>query len=166
MCDLANLKVLSRTRRPPEIAGAYDDANIKVHELLYRRVDIQDAVTAHLAAVDRADDIGFGKYIISATTPFSQADLAELRVDAPTVVRRYFPNYAEVFESRAWKMFPSIERVYANQAARTALGWAPRYDFQTALDHLRAGQDFRSPLGLEIGAKGYHEGSVHPYTSR
>lgn len=150
----------------PEIAGAYDDANIKVNELLYRRVDVQDAVTAHLAAVDRAGDIGFGRYIISATTPFSQADLAELRVDAPTVVRRYFPSYADVFESRGWKMFPSIERVYANQAARTELGWAPRYDFQMALDRLRAGQDFRSPLALEIGAKGYHEGSVHPYTSR
>lgn len=150
----------------PEVAGTYEDANIKVNELLYRRVDVEDAVTAHLAAVDRAGDIGFGRYIVSSTTPFDRADLAELRTDAPAVVRRYFPSYADVFEERGWKMFPSIERVYANQAARTELGWAPRYDFQMALDRLQVGQDFRSPLALEIGAKGYHEEPVYPYTSR
>jgi UDP-glucose 4-epimerase len=63
--------------------GAYPDANIKANELLHRRVDIQDVANAHLLAMARAPAIGFGRYIISATTPFTRADLAWLREDAP-----------------------------------------------------------------------------------
>src|SRR3954452_18562812 len=51
-----------------DVRGAYEDANLKVNELLYRRVDIQDAVDAHLLALERAPEIGFGRYVISATT--------------------------------------------------------------------------------------------------
>src|SRR3954464_8372474 len=49
-----------------EIRQAYPDANLKVNELLYRRVDIEDAVDAHLLALERAPVIGFDRYIISA----------------------------------------------------------------------------------------------------
>ena len=133
----------------PEIAGSYQDGNIKVNELLYRRVDIEDVVTAHSAALARAIDIGFGRYIISATTPFALDDLVELRVDAPAVVRRHFPHYEATFERLGWKMFPDIERVYVNEAARADLGWTPRHDFSTALDRLQAGQDPRSALAIE-----------------
>src|SRR3954447_20156571 len=71
-----------------EVRSAYDDANLKVNELLYRRVDLEDVVAAHRLALDKAPTIGFGRYIISATTPFRHDDLAELRADAPAVVRR------------------------------------------------------------------------------
>jgi UDP-glucose 4-epimerase len=138
---------------------AYEDANIKANELLYRRVDIEDVVSAHLLALDRAASIGFGRYIISATTPFRPEDLAELRIDAPAVVKRRVPDYAEVYAERGWAMFPGIERVYVNERARSELGWRPRHDFAAVLDRLRAGQDVRSPLARTIGAKGYHAGS-------
>src|SRR5882724_699141 len=49
---------------------AYDDDNVKANEYLYRRVDLEDAATAHLLALEKAPAIGFGRYIISATTPF------------------------------------------------------------------------------------------------
>ena len=62
------------------IRVSYDDLNLKVNELLHRRVDIDDVVTAHRLAVERADALGFGRYIISATTPFTADDLADLRV--------------------------------------------------------------------------------------
>src|SRR6201999_473369 len=52
-----------------EIRAAYADANLKVNELLYRRVDLEDVVTAHRRALDTAPELGFGRYIISATTP-------------------------------------------------------------------------------------------------
>ena len=52
------------------VRTAYADANAKVNELLYRRVDLSDVVTAHLAALDRAPRLGFGRYVVSATTPF------------------------------------------------------------------------------------------------
>ena len=148
-----------------EVRAAYDNANVKANELLYRRVDVADVADAHLLAMDQAARIGFGKYIITATTPFSQADLAGLRDDAPAVVRRLFPDYAAEYARRGWRMFPSIGRVYVNARARADLGWTPRYDFRGFLDALIAGQDPRSPLAQAIGAKGYHARPTGIYTS-
>src|SRR6202453_2971599 len=66
----------------------YADLNAKTNEYLYRRVDIEDVVSAHLLAAEKAHAIGFRKYIISATTPFRPYDLAALRTDAPRAVRQ------------------------------------------------------------------------------
>lgn len=141
-----------------ETRQAYDDHNVKVNEYLYRRVDLEDVVSAHLLALQQAPALGFARYIISATTPFSPDDLFDLRLNAPLAVKRHFPDYEEVYERRGWKMFPTIERVYVNERARQELGWRPRYDFAYLLDGLRAGQDPCSPLSRTIGSKGYHRG--------
>lgn len=135
---------------------AYAEANLKVNEFLNRRVDIEDVVTAHLAALGRAAAIGFGRYIISATTPLTRDDLAELRVDAPAVVRRRVPAWVEVYAQRGWRMFSTIDRVYVNDRARSELGWAPRHDFAAVIERLRSGQDPRSELARAIGSKGYY----------
>jgi UDP-glucose 4-epimerase len=139
-----------------ETRDAYADANAKANEYLYRRVDIDDVVSAHLLALEQAAHIGFGRYIISATTPFTRDDLAELRGDAPAVVRRLFPQYEAVYAARGWRMFPSIDRVYVNERARRELGWQPRFDFGSRLAVLAAGSDPSSELSRLIGAKGYH----------
>ncbi|WP_028348926.1 NAD-dependent epimerase/dehydratase family protein [Bradyrhizobium murdochi] len=136
---------------------AYTDANIKTNEFLYRRVDIEDVVSAHLMAADRAPTIGFAKYIISASTPFSRNDTAELRHDAPRVVRRYVPEFEGEFARRGWTMIPGIDRVYVNDRARAELGWRPRHDFRALIARLQAGDDIRSPLARQIGSKGYHD---------
>ena len=149
-----------------EVRAAYDDANIKVNELLYRRVDLEDVVDAHRLALERAPAIGFGRYIVSATTPFRPSDLAELRADAPAVVRRLFPDCEAIYAERGWKLFESIERVYANERARSELGWSPRWDFRHALDRVRAGEEARSELARAVGTKGYHATSTGPYTVR
>ena len=149
-----------------DVRTAFGDANLKVNELLYRRVDIEDVVSAHRLAVERAEAIGFGRYIISATTPFTRADLAELRTDAPAVVARHVPAFAELYDRLGWQMFAAIERVYVNAAARRDLGWEPRYDFAYALERLAAGADWRSALTQAIGAKGYHAEPTGVYTVR
>jgi UDP-glucose 4-epimerase len=149
-----------------EVRAAYDDANAKVNELLYRRLDLEDLVTVHRLAVERAPAIGFGRYIVTATTPFGRDDLAALRADAPAVVRRLLPGYEAVYAERGWRMFPSIERVYVNERARAELGWEPRYDFGYAVERLRAGDDARSELARIVGAKGYHAATTGPYTVR
>lgn len=140
-----------------EIRAAYSDANVKANEFLYRRVEIEDVVSAHLLASEGAAALGFRKYIVSATTPFRPEDLAELRADAPRVVSRRVPDYEAEYERRGWKMFPGIGRVYVNDRARQELGWRPRHDFARILAALQAGADPRSPLARAIGSKGYHD---------
>ncbi len=159
--DLACI-VLRTSRFFPEeddnirVRSIYQDANVKANEYLYRRIEIEDVVSAHLLAAEHAPSIGFRKYIISATTPFHPSDLADLRIDAPRVVRERVPEYESEYERRGWKMFLSIERVYDNQRARNDLGWRPRYDFKYVINCLKAGDDPRSPLARLIGSKGYH----------
>jgi UDP-glucose 4-epimerase len=177
LCELVHVEhglpvVILRTSRffpesddDDEVRGAYADANVKVNEYLYRRVDVADVAEAHLVAMDQAATIGLGKYIVSATTPFTPAHLAGLREDAPAVVRRLFPDYEEEYSRRGWRMFPSIGRVYDNARARADLGWSPSYDFRAVLDALKRGEDPRSPLARAIGAKGYHDKPTGVYTS-
>ncbi|HET9472465.1 MAG TPA: NAD(P)-dependent oxidoreductase [Steroidobacteraceae bacterium] len=140
----------------PAIRAAWEDDNLKVNELLYRRVDVEDVVNAHLCALDKASEIGFGRFIISATTPFERADAAELGRDAPQVLQRVVPEYLPTFSARGWKMLPRLDRVYVNDRAREVLGWRPQHDFRSALRALTAGADWRSALARQIGAKGYH----------
>lgn len=169
LCELFHRKfklpvlILKTSRFFPEPDDSRDmreifaDENIKANEFLFRRVDIEDVVTAHLAAIERAPSIGFGRYIISATTPFVPSDAAALRADAPSVVRRLYPDFDAEYAKRGWKMFPSIGRVYVNDKARDDLGWRPKYDFRHILDCLKGGLDPKSSLARAIGAKGYHE---------
>jgi UDP-glucose 4-epimerase len=139
-----------------ETRRAYDDRNAKVNEFLYRRVDLEDVVSAHLLAVEKAPLIGFGRYIVSATTPFTRDDLLDLRADALLALKRRVPDYEVEYARRGWKMFPGIDRVYVNERARNVLGWQPKYDFKFLLDRLIAGVDPLSPLARTVGSKGYH----------
>ena len=150
----------------PDTVSMFADGNIKANEYLYRRVDIEDVVSAHLLAEDRAPALGFAKYIISSTSPFVREDADELARDASAVVRHLFPDQPAEYARRGWKMFPQLDRVYDNARACSELGWRPQYDFRWVLDHLKSDQDPRSPLAKSIGAKGYHEATTGPYTVR
>ncbi len=139
-----------------EVRQTFADGNIKANEFLYRRVDIEDVVSAHLLALEKVSSIGFGRYIVSATSPFMREDLVDLRANAPLVLKRRVPAYEAEYARRGWKMFPGIERIYVNERARNGLGWCPRYDFAHVLGCLKAGKDPRSPLSRAVGSKGYH----------
>ena len=133
-------------------------------------MEIADVVEAHLLAIKRAAAIGFGRYIISATSPFEGAELAELRTNAAGVVKQKFPEYEAEYARRGWKMFPGIDRVYVNERALQELDWKPRWDFRYMLDRLKAGVDPRSDLARAIGSKGYHDDRVeqrrYPFQSK
>jgi UDP-glucose 4-epimerase len=136
---------------------SYHDTNAKANEMLYRRADIEDVASAHLLALERAASLGFARYVISATTPFTRGDLHELHTNAPAVVKRRVPHYEAVYASLGWTMFPAIDRVYVNDRARAELGWTPRYDFARVIELLEGGSPARSPLAQAVGSKGYHE---------
>jgi len=135
---------------------SYSSDNLKAIEFLYRRVEVGDVVSAHLIAATKASQIGFGKYIISATTPFDRKDTSALRSDAAAVLLQYIPTYRDVFETKQWKMMPSIDRVYCNAKARKELGWEPVYSFAHVLSVLERGGDVSSALATAIGCKYYH----------
>jgi UDP-glucose 4-epimerase len=168
LCELFRLStglpciILRTSRFFPEddddvvVRQSYEDSNLKANEFLHRRADIEDVVSAHLLSVEKAPALGFARYIISATTPFTRDDLSELRENAPAVVKRYVPSYEAEYRRRGWSMAPSIDRVYVNELAKSQLGWRPRYDFAGVMGCLRAAQDFRSPLARAVGSKGYH----------
>jgi UDP-glucose 4-epimerase len=136
---------------------AFNDDNLKLNELLFRRADLHDMVTAHVSAMEKAPELGFGKFIISATSPFQREDVAALAVDTPSVVARYVPEYEQVYAERGWQMFASIGRIYDNQLARETLGWQPEFNFQRAISDLHEGRDYRSKLAVRIGKKSYHD---------
>ena len=152
----------------PAARESYADANTKANEYLFRRAAIEDVVDAHLLAIERAPAIGFGKYIVSATTPFAPEDCARLRVDAPRVVSLRAPGWEVEYERRGWRMFPSIDRVYVNALARRELGWRPTWDFKAIVERLRETGDIRGPLAQQVGEKGYHverfDGAPYPVT--
>jgi UDP-glucose 4-epimerase len=141
----------------PSVRSAYALGNAQANELLYRRLDIADAVSAHLLAVERAPGIGFARYIVSATSPFEQRHLAALARDAADLVRELYPECAQLYAARGWHLFPAIDRVYVNERARRELGWRPEFDFAHVLHSLHRDRDFRSALAREVGSKGYHD---------
>ena len=110
--------------------------------------------------------LGFGRYIISATTPFTRDDLAELRADAPgrraAAVPRLrgdlrAPRLADVPGPRA--------RVRERAGAQRARVGAP-LRLPPRARSPRGGEDHRSALARAVGAKGYHAESTGPYTVR
>lgn len=139
----------------PAVRDAYGADNVKLNEFLYRRADIEDVVSAHLAAATRAPDVGLGPYIVSATTPFGRNHLKALARDAPAVVVDVSDAFEAVYPRLGWRMFPTISRVYVNEQARVDLGWTPRHDFHSMLDRVAAGGAPMSELASFIGAKGY-----------
>lgn len=177
LCDLVHHErrlpvVVLRTSRffpeeddLPDRAAAFDDTNLKVLELLHRRADLEDLVTAHAAALRRAPDLGFARVIATATTPFTRDDARELATDAAAVIaRRAHPATADVFAARGWRLPTTIDRVYDNTAAREALDWHPTFTFDHAVEHLAEGQPPFSALARAVGRKGYHDHPVATYT--
>ncbi len=141
--------------------AAFADANLKANEFLHRRVDIEDVVGAHLCAIERAAELRFGRYIVSATTPFAPEEARALRSELPAVLARHVPAYAAEYARRGWTMPAGIDRVYDNRRAREELGWRPRHDFASVVERLRGqaahDDDHRSAMARAVGAKGYHD---------
>lgn len=113
--------------------------NLKANEFLYRRLTVEDAAQAHIAALDRAPQVGFGVYVVSAPTPFTRADVTALREDAAAVVARLFPDAPRLYAERGWVLPERIGRVYDASRLERELGFRCAIDFAAVLDALRSG---------------------------
>lgn len=115
--------------------------NLKANELLNRRLTVEDAADAHIAALDQAPDLGFDIFVLSAPTPFSRSEVRELKADAPSVIARHFPDAAELYAAKGWTLPASIGRVYDASHAQRRLGFRCQTGFAQVLDALREGRD-------------------------
>jgi nucleoside-diphosphate-sugar epimerase len=115
--------------------------NLKAIEFLNRRLTVEDAAEAHIAALERAPELGFGLFIVSAQTPFDPAEAAELKRDAAAVVARHFPDAPELFARRGWVLPTSLGRVYDARLAERRLGFRCRTGFAEVLEALRSGNE-------------------------
>jgi UDP-glucose 4-epimerase len=113
--------------------------NIKANEFLNRRLTVEDAAEAHIAALERAPELGFGTFIISAPTPFVPADCEALLRDAPSVIARLFPEAEELYAQAGWTLPDHIDRVYDSALAEQRLGFRCRTDFAAVLRALESG---------------------------
>jgi UDP-glucose 4-epimerase len=116
--------------------------NIKANEFLNRRLTVEDAAEAHLAALDRARDLGCKAFILSAPPPFAEADCRALLDDARPVIARYFPQAEALYAARGWSLPGSIDRVYDPSRAERLLGFRCRTDFAAILAALEHGTPF------------------------
>jgi UDP-glucose 4-epimerase len=134
----------------------FSENNLKAIEFLYRRVEIEDVVSAHELAAKHCGDIGFGRYIISAVTPFHRGDITALNGQASGVLAERIPHYRDSFGNLGWQMLEQVDRVYDSSAAQRSLGWRPRHNFVDVLARVAGGGELLSELARAIGAKGYH----------
>jgi len=98
---------------------------------LYRGLDLRDAALAHKLALS-TDLTQFEIFVISSQSPFKPDDLRQIMLDAPSVIKRYFPHAEEFYANKTWALPQSIDRVYVVDKARVILGYNPQYNF----DHL------------------------------
>jgi nucleoside-diphosphate-sugar epimerase len=111
--------------------------NLKANEFLHRRLTVEDAVNAHIAALDLAPALGFDIFIVSAPPPFDRAEAEELKRDATTVIARHFPDAPALFAQRGWILPASLDRVYDAGHAERRLGFRCRTSFAEVLAALR-----------------------------
>jgi nucleoside-diphosphate-sugar epimerase len=115
--------------------------NLKANELLNRRLTVEDAAEGHLVALERAPDVGFGLFILSAPTPFTRDEAIDLKRDARAVIARHFPDAPALFAARGWVLPTRIGRVYDASVAERDLGFRCRTGFAEVLAALRGGTE-------------------------
>ncbi|MBX9860335.1 MAG: NAD(P)-dependent oxidoreductase [Sphingomonas sp.] len=136
---------------------ALSGENNKANEFLNRRLTVEDAAAAHLAALDRAPTLGFDLFLVAAPTPFAPADVVPLKANAATVVARYFPDVPALYAARGWVLPMTIDRVYDSRRAEKLLGFRCQTDFAAVLQAMRDG----APLPFAHDA-GYVSPLVRP----
>ena len=94
---------------------------MKANELLHRRLTVEDAAEAHIVALERAPEIGFGTFIVSAPTPFERSEAAALKRDAAAVIARHFPDAPALYAARVAACRPASA---ASTTAAPSACWA------------------------------------------
>lgn len=155
-----NVSILRTGRFFPEDDDTHavpSGPNLKANEMLHRRLTVEDAAAAHLAALERITDIGCDTFILSAPPPFARGDAAELARDARAVIARHYPEAEALYAAEGWVLPDTIDRVYDPSRAERRLGWRAQSDFAGVLAALASGAplpfahdpDYTSPIARQ-----------------
>ena len=148
LCRLAHgerglaVAILRTGRFFPEEDDTHRDLsgpNRKANEFLNRRLTVEDAAEAHVAALARTPEIGFGIFIVSAPPPFAPGESEALARDPRALIARRFPRAEALYARAGWRLPDRIERVYDPARAEAVLGFRCRTDFAAILDALARG---------------------------
>lgn len=115
------------------------DDNMKANELLHRRLTVEDCARAHIVALEKSPQVGFGLYIVSAPPPFGRDAASALKTDARAVILDHFPKAASLYAAQGWVLPGNISRVYDPSAIEQDLGFRCKTDFVTVLTCLQEG---------------------------
>lgn len=113
--------------------------NMKANELLHRRATVQDMAAAHVCALERADRVGFGLYLVSAPTPFQPSHARALKQDAAAVICECYPDAARLYAEQGWHLPTTIGRVYDGTQITRTLDFHYDTRFEDVLHALRSG---------------------------
>lgn len=112
--------------------------NLKANEFLHRRSTVEDTADAHRVALERAPQLGFDTFVLSAPTPFSPDEATELKRDVAAIVAKHSPDAPQLYAARGWQLPASIGRVYDARHAELCLGFRCRTGFAEVLMALRS----------------------------
>lgn len=110
---------------------------------LYGGIDERDVATAVVAALNHLRDgseAPFAAYNIFSAVPYSAADAPEMPRDPMAVIRRHWPDAAELLDAAGTAPWGPIHEWYDISRAERELGWTPRYGFTEFVAALREGR--------------------------
>jgi UDP-glucose 4-epimerase len=155
--------------------AAFVDANLKVLEYLYRRVDVDDICSAVMLTLEKAPGLceqnqftTAPTYVISSPSPLVAAG-GDGGLDsqlAQVLTAEDYQFVQNVFRDEGWRWPEKLDRVYDSRRAVAELGWRARHDFVWAVRYVAAqraqnpnGNDFGiigSDLAKRVGRRSYH----------
>lgn len=118
-----------------------EEPNLMLNHRLYRGLDERDGAVALQLGVEHEFD-NFEIFNVSSGSPFTKADLVNLKTSPEQVMKNYLPNAIALYNERGWSFPMSIDRVYSSSKAENILGYKPKYTFEWLLNELSLG---RSP---------------------
>jgi UDP-glucose 4-epimerase len=103
--------------------------NLQLNHRLYRGLDERDGAEALKLGLQHNFD-QFEIFNISSGSPFQKEDLINLKIDASSVIGKYFPTAFELYKRRNWTFPERIDRVYRSDKAMHILNYQPKFTFE------------------------------------
>jgi len=96
--------------------------------LLGNHMNVQDLVSAHIAALKADIPSKFEAFYITNKLPYTSKD-SDVAHDPWLLAERYFPGVKKWFTDRGFKSY-YIGTVYSLEKAKKMLGWEPVHNFE------------------------------------